>query len=204
MSHRNAPLTPTGRLRPARCVVEDCWSLRRTVELFQVSHSTTSHWADRYWLHGRAGMVGQVQPPAPPAAPHTRRRGGRGRPAGRSTASARCGRRPVSAWPRPPPTGCSSAVGCLPWRCWTGPPASPSAAMNAPGPANWSTSTSRSWAASPTAEATRSSAARLAARTRTAATSSDRPTCTPPWTTTPASHTRRTCRTRPPRPAQPS
>ncbi|CAL9426616.1 hypothetical protein SUDANB15_01949 [Streptomyces sp. enrichment culture] len=28
MSHRNAPLTPTGRLRLARCVVDDGWPQR--------------------------------------------------------------------------------------------------------------------------------------------------------------------------------
>ncbi|MDQ0380433.1 hypothetical protein FB470_004427 [Amycolatopsis thermophila] len=37
MVHRNAPLTPTGRLRLARCVVEQGWSLRRAAERFQVS-----------------------------------------------------------------------------------------------------------------------------------------------------------------------
>ena len=29
MSHGNAPLTPHGRLRLARCVVDDGWPLRR-------------------------------------------------------------------------------------------------------------------------------------------------------------------------------
>lgn len=29
MPHRNAPLTETGRLRLARCVVDDGWTLRR-------------------------------------------------------------------------------------------------------------------------------------------------------------------------------
>lgn len=39
MPHRNAPLTETGRLRPARCVVEDGWPLRRAAERFQdLSH----------------------------------------------------------------------------------------------------------------------------------------------------------------------
>ncbi|KAA9160768.1 IS481 family transposase, partial [Amycolatopsis acidicola] len=37
MSHRNAPLSPTGRLRLARCVVDDEWPLRRAAERFQVS-----------------------------------------------------------------------------------------------------------------------------------------------------------------------
>ncbi|MFF9087910.1 IS481 family transposase, partial [Streptomyces sp. NPDC014991] len=45
MSHRNAPLTPTGRLRLARCVVDDGWPLRRAAERFQVSHTTAARWA---------------------------------------------------------------------------------------------------------------------------------------------------------------
>ncbi|MYQ30120.1 IS481 family transposase [Streptomyces sp. SID4956] len=56
MSHRNAPLTPTGRLRLARCVVDDHWPLRRAAERFQVSHTTAARWAGRYRLHGEAGM----------------------------------------------------------------------------------------------------------------------------------------------------
>ncbi|WP_236242833.1 IS481 family transposase [Streptomyces sp. CC228A] len=56
MSHRNAPLTPTGRLRPARCVVDDGWPLRRAAERFQVSHTTAARWASRYRQLGPAGM----------------------------------------------------------------------------------------------------------------------------------------------------
>lgn len=55
MSHRNAPLTPTGRLRLARCVVDDGWPLRRAAERFQVSHTTAARWARRYRQHGEAG-----------------------------------------------------------------------------------------------------------------------------------------------------
>lgn len=40
MSHHNAPLTPTGRLRLARCVIEEGWPLRRTAERFQVADTT--------------------------------------------------------------------------------------------------------------------------------------------------------------------
>ena len=54
--HRNAPLTETGRLRLARCVVEDGWSLRRAAERFQVSATTAQRWADRYRARGEAGM----------------------------------------------------------------------------------------------------------------------------------------------------
>lgn len=56
MSHRNAPLTPTGRLRLARCVVEDRWPVRRAAERFHVSHTTAARWAGRYRVHGAAGM----------------------------------------------------------------------------------------------------------------------------------------------------
>ncbi|SOB85720.1 IS481 family transposase [Streptomyces sp. 1331.2] len=56
MPHRNAPLTETGRLRLARCVVEDGWPLRRAAERFQVSPTTAKRWADRYRAHGEAGM----------------------------------------------------------------------------------------------------------------------------------------------------
>ncbi|HLL34688.1 MAG TPA: IS481 family transposase [Streptomyces sp.] len=56
MSHRNAPLTPTGRLRLARCVVDDGWPLRRAAERFQVSHTTAKRWADRYRQLGQVGL----------------------------------------------------------------------------------------------------------------------------------------------------
>jgi transposase InsO family protein len=54
--HRNAPLTETGRLRLARCIVDDGWSIRRSAERFQVSHTTAARWAKRYREHGIAGM----------------------------------------------------------------------------------------------------------------------------------------------------
>lgn len=56
MSHANALLTPKGRLRLARCVVEDGWSLRRAAERFQVSVTTAARWAGRYRAHGEDGM----------------------------------------------------------------------------------------------------------------------------------------------------
>ncbi len=56
MPHRNAPLTETGRLRLARCVVEDGWTHRRAAERFQVSPTTAQRWADRYRTLGDAGM----------------------------------------------------------------------------------------------------------------------------------------------------
>jgi transposase InsO family protein len=52
VTHANAPLTPVGRLRLARLVVEDGWPLRRAAERFQCSPATASKWAARY----RAGL----------------------------------------------------------------------------------------------------------------------------------------------------
>ena len=56
MPHANAPLTELGRLRLARCVVDDGWPLRRAAERFQVSPVTAKRWADRYRIEGPAGM----------------------------------------------------------------------------------------------------------------------------------------------------
>lgn len=53
MTHANAPFTPTGRLRLARLIVEDGWSIRRAAERFQCSPATASEWARRY----RAGEL---------------------------------------------------------------------------------------------------------------------------------------------------
>jgi transposase InsO family protein len=56
VSHANAPLSPTGRLRLALCVVKDGWSYRRAADRFQVSPPTAKRWADRYRQFGEAGM----------------------------------------------------------------------------------------------------------------------------------------------------
>jgi len=48
VSHRNAPLSPLGRLRLAQAVVDEGWSLRRAAERFQVSVPTVARWAARY------------------------------------------------------------------------------------------------------------------------------------------------------------
>ena len=63
MSHRNAPLSETGRLRLARCVVDDGWSLRRAAERFEVSVSTASRWAGRYREQGQSGMADRSSRP---------------------------------------------------------------------------------------------------------------------------------------------
>lgn len=53
MTHANAPLTPVGRLRLARLIVDAGWSTRRAAERFQVSPATASKWASRH----RAGLA---------------------------------------------------------------------------------------------------------------------------------------------------
>ena len=63
MPHRNAPLTETGRLRLARCVVDDGWPLRRAAERFQVSPATAARWAGRYRQLGAAGMADRSSRP---------------------------------------------------------------------------------------------------------------------------------------------
>jgi transposase len=55
--HANAPLTELGRLRLARCVVEDGWPIARAAERFQVSRTTAKRWAGRYRELGAAGIV---------------------------------------------------------------------------------------------------------------------------------------------------
>ena len=63
MVHRNAPLSETGRLRLARCVVEDGWPLRRAAERFQVSVTTAARWAGRYRTVGAEGMADRSSRP---------------------------------------------------------------------------------------------------------------------------------------------
>ena len=63
MVHRNAPLTETGRLRLARCVIDDGWPLRRAAERFQVSPTTAARWAARYRQGGVAGMADRPSRP---------------------------------------------------------------------------------------------------------------------------------------------
>jgi len=61
--HRNAPLSETGRLRLARCVVDDGWSRRRAAERFQVSVTTVCRWVNRYLELGEAGMADRSSRP---------------------------------------------------------------------------------------------------------------------------------------------
>ena len=73
MPHANAPLTELGRLRLARCVVDEGWPLRRAAERFQVSATTATRWAARYRQLGAAGMADRSSRPHQcPARTHRR------------------------------------------------------------------------------------------------------------------------------------
>ena len=63
MSHANAALTPRHRLRLARAVVEDGWSISYAAAMFNVSWPTAKRWADRYRTEGPAGMTDRSSRP---------------------------------------------------------------------------------------------------------------------------------------------
>lgn len=48
MSHANAPLTPEGRRRLGKLIVDEGWPIRRAADRYQVSPATASKWAKRY------------------------------------------------------------------------------------------------------------------------------------------------------------
>ena len=66
MSHRNAPLTPTGRARLVSLVVDHGWSQRRAAERFNVSPATANRWVIRH----RAGESLKDRPSRPHHCPH--------------------------------------------------------------------------------------------------------------------------------------
>jgi transposase-like protein len=53
-THANAALTPRARLRLARLIVEQGWSIPRAAERYDVSWKTAKKWADRYEVEGPA------------------------------------------------------------------------------------------------------------------------------------------------------
>ena len=55
-SHPNAALTPKARLRLARLVVQEGWSVSAAARRFEVSYRTAQRWAQRYAAMGEAGM----------------------------------------------------------------------------------------------------------------------------------------------------
>jgi transposase InsO family protein len=63
VAHANAALTPRMRLRLARAVVEDGWSLSYAAAVFQIAYPTAKRWAERYRQAGPAGMVDRSSRP---------------------------------------------------------------------------------------------------------------------------------------------
>ena len=72
--HGNAALTPNGRSRLARRVVEDGWSLSEAAEAAEVSERTARKWVVRYRGEGEAGLVDRPSVPKtqPGATPEDR------------------------------------------------------------------------------------------------------------------------------------
>ena len=54
--HPNAALTPKARLKLARLVVEEDWSISQAARRFEVSYRTAKRWVQRYLAMGEAGM----------------------------------------------------------------------------------------------------------------------------------------------------
>jgi transposase InsO family protein len=63
VSHANAALTPKHRLRLARAVVEEGWSISYAAAVFNVAWSTANRWSQRYRTDGPAGMVDRSSGP---------------------------------------------------------------------------------------------------------------------------------------------
>ncbi len=63
MSHGNAALTPRQRLRLARQVVDDGWSVSVAANYFRVSYPTAAKWARRYVELGAEGMADRSSRP---------------------------------------------------------------------------------------------------------------------------------------------
>jgi transposase InsO family protein len=62
-THSNAALTPRARLRLARLIVDQGWSVPRAAERYDVSWRTAKKWADRYRDEGPAGMLDRSSAP---------------------------------------------------------------------------------------------------------------------------------------------
>lgn len=63
MSHGNAALTSRQRLRLARQVVDDGWSVSAAADFFRVSYPTAAKWAKRYVELGPEGMADRSSRP---------------------------------------------------------------------------------------------------------------------------------------------
>ena len=72
--HGNAALTPKQRLRLARRVVEEGWSVAEAAEAAEVSERTARKWVERYRIEGEASLADRSSAPAsqPGATPEDR------------------------------------------------------------------------------------------------------------------------------------
>jgi transposase InsO family protein len=61
--HPNAPLSPLGRWRLVRCVLEEGWPVVRAAERFGVSRTTAYRWVGRYRQAGQAGLADRSSRP---------------------------------------------------------------------------------------------------------------------------------------------
>lgn len=64
MTHRNAPLTPTGRLRMVLRHLDDGIPKAHVAAEFRVSRPTVVTWVTRYLAEGRAGLLDRCSAPA--------------------------------------------------------------------------------------------------------------------------------------------
>lgn len=63
MSHGNAALTPRQRLRVARLIIDEQWTVAAAADYFRVSWPTAAKWARRYVELGSDGMVDRSSRP---------------------------------------------------------------------------------------------------------------------------------------------
>ena len=63
MSHANAALTPRGRLRLARLIVEKKWTVAAAARQYNVTWPTANRWASRYAAMGAEGMADRSSRP---------------------------------------------------------------------------------------------------------------------------------------------
>lgn len=63
MSHGNAALTPRQRLRVARLIIDDGWTVAAAADYFRVSWPTAAKWARRYVELGVDGMADRSSRP---------------------------------------------------------------------------------------------------------------------------------------------
>ena len=63
VTHANAMLTPEGRLKLVRLVLEDGWTQARVAERLQVSRATVSRWVSRFRAQGPSGLTDRSSRP---------------------------------------------------------------------------------------------------------------------------------------------